>query len=263
MPTSFQAWATRETGSLAQDEMSNEFSNELECPHCGASFHYELTRCPNCGVNIYFPEDEEAGEFNKASLRFIDSFRFPLGILAGWLASIVLSLGLYIPIRFAFTMPQTGSIVYSIVVACTVMGVFAGGFLAVRVAKEKVTLGALLVGLAGVGVTIVILLREWNVLFPFPGVILGWIVILSASFAGAKVAEKMLQKSAFKTLFVVRQTEENLYQDLFIKAGYDHNTATRLIEYERKRAPQAGRSELIRTALQRWERDNRTGHSLN
>ncbi len=30
--------------------------NELECAHCGAYFHYELTRCPHCGVNIYEPE---------------------------------------------------------------------------------------------------------------------------------------------------------------------------------------------------------------
>ena len=38
--------------------MTDSYGNELECPHCGATFHYELTRCPNYGVNIYFPEDE-------------------------------------------------------------------------------------------------------------------------------------------------------------------------------------------------------------
>jgi hypothetical protein len=32
--------------------------NEFECAHCGAYFHYELTRCPNCGINLYEPEDE-------------------------------------------------------------------------------------------------------------------------------------------------------------------------------------------------------------
>jgi hypothetical protein len=263
MPTSFPAWATRATGSLARAEMSNEFSNELECPHCGATFHYELTRCPNCGVNIYFPEDEETGEFSQLFSRFIDSFRFPLGILAGWLATVILSLGLYIPIRFAFTMPQSEYVVYSILVTCIVVGVIAGSFFAVRVTKEKVIPGALLVGLVGVSLAIVILLREWTILFPFPGVTLGWLIILAASFTGAKVAEKMVQKSTFKALFVVPQTEENLYQDLFIKTGYDHNITRRLIEYERQRAPQAKRSELIRTALRRWERDNRTGSSLN
>ena len=36
--------------------------NEFECAHCGAYFHYELTRCPNCGVNLYEPEDETEAE---------------------------------------------------------------------------------------------------------------------------------------------------------------------------------------------------------
>ena len=243
--------------------MASEFSNDLECPHCGATFHYELTRCPNCGVNIYFPEDEEDGELNKSFSGFVDSFRFPLGILAGWTAAIVLSLSLYLPIRFAFTMPQSGYIVYSILTACIGVGAFAGGFFAVRTAKEKVILSTLLVGLVGIGTSIVILLREWKTLFPFPSVSLGWLTILAASFAGAKAAERMLQKTTVETLFVVRPTEENLYQALFIKAGYDHNVAKRLIEYERQRAPQATRSELIRNAIQRWDRDNRTGGRFN
>lgn len=243
--------------------MSEYPSNDLECPHCGATFHYELTRCPSCGINIYFPEEEEDGEVSKTISSFIATFRFPLGILAGWIAVVVLSLGLYIPIRFAFTLPQSQYIVYSIVVTCIATGAFAGGFSAVRVAKQNVILGALLVGLVGVGVAIAILLREWTNILPFPSVTIGWLVILGAALAGAKVAEKMLQKITVETFFVVPQTEENLYQDLFIKVGYDHNIAKRLIEYERQRAPQAKRAELIRNAIQRLERDNRTGQSIH
>lgn len=243
--------------------MSDLYGNDLECPHCGARFHYELTRCPNCGVDIYFPEDEEDGDLSKAFASFVDSFRFPLGILAGWTASIVLSLGLYIPSRFAFTMPQSKYVVYSVVVACITIGSFAGGFFAMRVAREKVYLGAMLAGLASVGIAIVILLREWGTALPFAGVVLGWAVILGASFSGAKVAENMLRKVTVESLFIVPPTEENLYQDLFIKAGYDHQIARRLIEYERQRAPQATRSDLIGSAIQRWERDNRTGRSIN
>lgn len=243
--------------------MDPEFSSDLECPHCGATFHYELTRCPNCGVNIYFPEDEEDGEFSQAFSNFVDSYRLPLGILVGWVAAIVLSFSLYLPIRFAFTAPQSQYVVYAIVVACTAVGTFAGGFGAVRVAKEHVTLDALLVGLAGIGIVIVILLHEWGRVLPFPSVTLGWLLILGAGYAGAKVAEKALQKVTVETLFVVPPTEENLYQDLFIKVGYDHGTAKRLIEYERQRAPQATRSQLIRSAIQRWGRDNRAGPSVN
>ena len=243
--------------------MSEVYDNELECPHCGASFHYELTRCPSCGVNIYLPDDEETEAGSEAFSELINAFRFPLGILVGWIASIVISLGLYIPIRFAFTMSQSEYVVYFVVVACITFGSFAGGFSAIRVTKEKVVLGAVLVGLVSVGIAIVILLREWGNALPFAGVILGWIVILAASFAGAKVAEKMLRKVTLESLFVVLPTEENLYQDLFIKAGYDHEVAKRLIEYERQRTPQATRSELIRNAIRRWERDNRTRGTVN
>ena len=136
-------------------------------------------------------------------------------------------------------------------------------FFAIRIAKENVVLGAVLVGLMGVGIAIVILLREWGTALPFAGVILGWIVILAASFGGAKVAENMLRKVTLESLFVVPPTEKNLYQNLFIKAGYDHNIAKRLIEYERQRTPQVTRSEMIRNAIRRWERDNRTEGSIN
>jgi hypothetical protein len=243
--------------------MGEGFGNELECPHCGASFHYELTRCPNCGVNIYFPEDEEDEEISIAIASFINSFRFPLGILAGWTAAIVLSLSLYLPIRFTFTAPQSQVVVYSLVATSISVGAFAGGFLAIRIAKEKVILGATLVGLVSVGIAIVILLREWGTILPFSGVIPGWIIILVASFGGAKVAENMLRKVTLESLFVVPPTEENLYQELFVKAGYDHKVVKRLIEYERQRAPQATRSELIHNAIRHWERDNRTGRSIN
>lgn len=259
MPTSSLVWVTPETDSSALDRMTSDFSNDIECPHCGAKFHYELTRCPKCGVNIYFPEDEEEREFSRSFSNFINSIRFPLGILAGWAVTILLSFSLYIPIRAAFTMPQSQYVVYAIVVVCIALGTFAGGFIAVRVVKENVILDALLVGLVGVGIAIAILLREWKILFPFPSVTLGWLAILAASFGGAKVAEKLLQKAIVETLFVVLPTEENLYQELFVKVGYDHDIARRLIEYERQRAPQAKRSQLIRTAIQRWERDNRTG----
>ena len=243
--------------------MDPDFSSDIECPHCGATFSYELTHCPNCGMSIYLPEDEEESQASQTFARFIDSIRFPLGVLAGWLVTIVLSLSLYLPIRFAFTAPQPGVVVYSIIVACIAAGGFAGGFLAIRIAKERATLGAMLVGQVSVGLTVVILLREWGTALPFPGVPLGWLLILAANLGGAKVAEKMLQKVTLESLFVILPTEENLYQDLFIKTGYDHEVAKRLIEYERRRTPQATRSALIRSAIQHWERDNRSGQGNN
>ena len=52
-------------------------------------------------------------------------------------------------------------------------------------------------------------------------------------------------------------TSEALYGDLLRKVGGDRATAERLIAYERKRAPYAGRDELVKRAIQRWELDNR------
>ena len=54
-----------------------------------------------------------------------------------------------------------------------------------------------------------------------------------------------------------RRSEDSLYQTLLAKARNDTELADRLIEFERKRTPYASREELIRSAIVRWERDNR------
>jgi hypothetical protein len=46
------------------------------------------------------------------------------------------------------------------------------------------------------------------------------------------------------------------YDNLLSRVGWDHGTADRRIEYERKKAPTADRNELIRRAIERWIRDN-------
>lgn len=48
-----------------------------------------------------------------------------------------------------------------------------------------------------------------------------------------------------------------LYRNLLVKVNGNRGTAERLIEYERGRAPYADDEELIRNAIERWERDNR------
>ncbi|MDQ2690918.1 MAG: hypothetical protein M3Y68_02680, partial [Chloroflexota bacterium] len=53
------------------------------------------------------------------------------------------------------------------------------------------------------------------------------------------------------------QDGEELFQNLLSKVGGERLTAERLIEYERRHAPNASREELIRRAIERWEDDNR------
>jgi len=55
----------------------------------------------------------------------------------------------------------------------------------------------------------------------------------------------------------VSPQEEDLYHDLLSKVGGDADTAERLIESERKRAPHIDRIECIRRAIQHWNRDKR------
>lgn len=53
------------------------------------------------------------------------------------------------------------------------------------------------------------------------------------------------------------QRPDPRYQDLLTKARGDKALVERLIDYERQRNPQAGRREWLRSAIYRWERDNR------
>ena len=53
------------------------------------------------------------------------------------------------------------------------------------------------------------------------------------------------------------ENEYQLYKELLTRVQNDHKIVDRLIKYEQTRAPQAGREELLKNALQRWMRDNR------
>jgi hypothetical protein len=50
-----------------------------------------------------------------------------------------------------------------------------------------------------------------------------------------------------------------LFNDLLAKVGGDRSTTERLIRFEQELAPAASRRQWIRSAIQRWEQDNRAG----
>ena len=56
--------------------------------------------------------------------------------------------------------------------------------------------------------------------------------------------------------FIQRQAD--LYNDLLLKVGGDHEVVERLVDYERRLQPEATRTALLEKAVQRWERENRT-----
>jgi hypothetical protein len=55
----------------------------------------------------------------------------------------------------------------------------------------------------------------------------------------------------------IEREREDLYQNLLRKVTGDRRIVERLIAYERSRAPHASTEELLRSAIIRWERDNR------
>ncbi len=54
-----------------------------------------------------------------------------------------------------------------------------------------------------------------------------------------------------------------LFNDLLRKTGGDRAVVERLIEYERRLAPRAGRSAWLQAAIQRWDHDNRVEGSVS
>jgi hypothetical protein len=58
-------------------------------------------------------------------------------------------------------------------------------------------------------------------------------------------------------LFSGAMREAVLFDDLLRKAGGDRSVAERLIEYERRRNPNATRLTCLQNAIRRWESENR------
>jgi hypothetical protein len=54
-----------------------------------------------------------------------------------------------------------------------------------------------------------------------------------------------------------RNVMAELRQNLRIKAGWDEARVDRLIQLERERMPNAPLRQLMESAIERWERDNR------
>lgn len=75
----------------------------------------------------------------------------------------------------------------------------------------------------------------------------GFIVVLAAVAAGA-AAFAWSRRGG---------TTEALRAQLRRRVRGDAGTAERLIAYERERRPDAGEAELVRSAIERLERDNR------
>jgi len=77
------------------------------------------------------------------------------------------------------------------------------------------------------------------------------------SSSGQRPSVSTFPRPREKSARPLSHTDSALYQSLLKKVLHDRGTAERLIEYERRRAPHAPREELVKSAIVRWERDNR------
>lgn len=232
--------------------------NTYECPNCGAKVYPEMSRCPECGQNMY-PEDDERTQA-EAVLTTPAWVSFAGTLLMGWMIAAGIALIVHFVID-AFVSPvMLGSWGKVILFMAGPLGGLVGAYVGAGLLRKNSRLMGGVVGLLTVPV-MVLLATHWvkvtlNLLYSPWGVFLGMLTIL-AGILGGWISETFSPDSSWKEKWRVHGWEDLLYQDLLRKVRFNGTTADRLIEYERKQSPQASRLELIQSAIDRWDRDNR------
>jgi hypothetical protein len=242
----------------------NIYDNQIECAHCGEHFSFELTRCPACGVSVY-PDGEVDDELRGDRIsNLFDVIGTPLYnflvALVAWVSAVCLSLVIYIPLRRVFTSKPSDFVLQILITLAVVVGAFASGYFSARFARiRRLELG-IVVGALCAFITIPLLGRDFQNLWSAvlsPVTIFGWGAVVLSGYGGAWLATEHVREKMTSELFQYVKSESQLYQDLISRVGHDQAIAERLIEYERRRAPKSSRSDLIRLAIERWDRDNR------
>ena len=230
----------------------------IECGRCGERIYDGLTRCPHCGVNLYEPEDDEGLEDDRyRSWKDVWLFR-PMAFAYGWAAAGVLVFTLHMVLR-QFLVPGSLTIAgWVFVTTAELLGVFAGGYLAGALSEKKFGFQLSMYILVTI-FSLLLLEGYWQELsiasFTQPVLIFRWCVILADGAVGYLLATK--GRFPAKQSGITIEEGEDLFWDLLLKVRFDAKAAERLIDDERKRAPDAARAALIRAAIERWERDNR------
>jgi hypothetical protein len=233
--------------------------SEFECPRCGERVCYELGRCPNCGLNFYNPEDEP----DDWQERWTGPQRLPrislAAVAAGWVISGTVAVLAYIVLNQIFRAGPSGQPGWIFIFGSTTLGSFVGAYLAGRITSYRPILQGLIVG--GLSLGFVILLDAYNRNLVIANIIrwqtlIAWGLTVLAGLAGGWLIARQ-EMRGIERLFFPEEREEELYQDLLAKVGYDREVVERLVDYERKRDPSTLRSVLLKSAIERWERDNR------
>ncbi len=239
---------------------------EIECPHCGEEFYFELTSCPNCGKNVYPSEDEDlieddySSEFTSDFLEdWFAEFAKPATIFLGLVISFVASTAIFLAVRlilkdFAFSWPGRGILLVS-----APIGAAIGGYAAAAIDKRQPrTIGFWVGGLSVIAAIVLAAVDadrtgSWFGLESIPL----WLLTVLSGASGAEYWRRQQRDAIIQNLFIDFEEEDVLYEDLLTRIGQDEEKAERLIEYERQFMPNATRRTLIESAIERWKRDNR------
>jgi len=191
--------------------------NEIECPHCGTTFSYQLTRCPTCGASMYPSEFDDEPLQDSWVVGSTDTFTLvsnSIGVIAaGLFVASAITIFLFFTIKRLFPLSDKMA-VQTLVFFLSMIGAFGGGFVAARFSKHRASLHGLVVGLLSVGLSILLVAFEEDIsynMYHFPPLIIpiiGWGLITLSGLFGAELAIKWAQKVALAQLFSPPQSEE-------------------------------------------------------
>ena len=235
--------------------------NRIECTNCGEPFDLSWTQCPHCGMDVYPLEGDEqpweGSQDHQPPTKF-GLLAHAIGlVLACGLTAIMISVLSYIFIR-SLVLTQENLVAINIAISsCMLLGSLVGGYLAGRFARTRFVLHGIYVGVINSFILLPLIAREYGSLPSLVWLLLIGALSLLAGYAGARLALSQMREALVDELFTPVLDQADLYSDLLEKVRFDHRTAERLIEFERKRTPEASRVTLIQNAIRRWERDNR------
>ncbi len=257
----------------------------IECPHCGDVFSLELTRCPKCGLNMY-PEDEEAlhdysqppsnsplqgGEsVGQVSIPAEAGIGEALwAVLLGLILAGAVSFVLHMFASRAETAEGISTGWRVILFLAGPLGAAIGSYSTSMVGKRERLPAAGLGALVGLGSAALAVLFEtrWRLVtlqvMLEPGMLAQYAMcLLLGALGGWLSGESGAAYLAGATQPPAKAVkgmswEDLIYRDLLTRVRFNRDTAERLIEYERRLAPEADRYTLVRNAVERLERDRR------
>jgi hypothetical protein len=233
----------------------NEADIYIICPRCGEKVHYELNRCPECGLDFYPEGEEQYTEKTPSTSRWLIAIS---GLLLSFLASGIITFAIHLLMGQIFTIGTLNSTGQVILFLAGPLGAFAGGYVVSALLKRRAYYFGLATGMFTIPLTMILDTHWQSVtlasIYSFNS-LSNMIVTLFCGLAGCHLYNWM--QGGWNLPEWGQPGEKKLYQNLLVKARFDSDRVDRLIDYEKRRNPQGNRTEHIKSAIERWERDNR------